>query len=120
MRIFCIVETPRPYFPNIILVGGMHVQVLPTKLNEYLNEETEGVVLFSLGINTKSAEIHIHKYDNISNTLSNLEQKFLRKYENDIVENLHKSLKIMTDNYSQSSTHIYKCTICVLNCAFKF
>lgn len=80
---FSVVETPRPYMPNMIPVGGFHIQpqTLPKKLKEFLDEAKQGVVLFSLGSNVKSADLPKDKLNAILNTFSKFPQKFLWKFE---------------------------------------
>jgi len=53
---------PRPYVPNMIQVGGLHIShkpaPLPKDLDEFIQGSGEqGVIYFSLGSNVKSKEI---------------------------------------------------------------
>lgn len=48
---------PRPYAPNMIEVGGMHidrdVKPLPANLKKFLDEAKDGAIFFSLGSNVR-------------------------------------------------------------------
>lgn len=122
---FSIVETPRPYLPNVIPIGGMHVQPqeLPTELKGYLDNASEGLVLFSLGTNLKSSDLPIDKFNTILNTLSKFPQKFLWKFENDTIENLTKNVKIVKWIPQRAvlgiPIHIHDCVFIVIVCFFR-
>ncbi|KAL3285483.1 hypothetical protein HHI36_000015 [Cryptolaemus montrouzieri] len=62
------IETPRPYVPNMIQIGGFYAQkikTLPTDLKEYLDSAKDGAILFSFGTNMKIANIDKDKLDAI-------------------------------------------------------
>lgn len=82
---FSIIETARPYMPNMIPVGGFHVQPqqLTDDLKRYLNAANQGVVLFSLGSNARSADLPTDKIDIILKTFAKFDLMFLWKFEND-------------------------------------
>lgn len=85
---FSVIETPRPYLPNMIPVGGFHIQpqTLPANLKKLLDEAAQGVVLFSLGSNVESADLPKDKLDAILNSFAKFPQIFIWKFENDILE----------------------------------
>lgn len=85
---FSVVETPRPYMPNMIPVGGFHIQpqTLPKDLKIFLDTAKEGVVLFSLGSNVKSVDLPQDKVNAILKSFSKFPQKFLWKFEEDSLE----------------------------------
>lgn len=91
-----IVETPRPYMPNMIPVGGLHVQPqnLPHDLKVYLDEAKHGAVLFSLGSNARSADLPPEKIKIILNTFSSFKQRFLWKFENESLLDVPDNVKI--------------------------
>lgn len=93
---YSVVETPRPYLPNMIHVGGFHIQpqTLSKDLRRYLDEAEHGVVYFSLGSNFKTADLPKDKIDIILSTLSKFPQKFLWKFEDDTLDNVPKNVKI--------------------------
>lgn len=92
---FSVVETPRPYMPNMIPVGGLHVQpqTLPKDLERYLDGAKDGAILFSLGSNFKSADLPKEKLDAILNTFAKFPQKILWKFEDDTL-NVSSNVKI--------------------------
>lgn len=78
---------PRPYVPNMIEVGGLHVQQepdpLPLELQHFLDNATEGAIYFSLGSNLKGKKLPIEKRQIFLNTFASLKQKVLWKFEDD-------------------------------------
>lgn len=82
---YSVVETPRPYMPNMIQIGGIHIQPqsLPKDLKDYLDTASDGVILFSLGSNFKTADLPKDKIDIILRSFAKFPQKFLWKFEND-------------------------------------
>lgn len=90
---YSILETPRPYLPNMIPIGGFHVQpqTMPAELKEYLDDSKEGALLFSLGSNLKSSSLDAAKFEVILKTFAKFPQRFLWKFENsslDVPENV--------------------------------
>lgn len=85
---YSIVETPRPYMPNMIPIGGFHVQPqsLPQDLKTYIEEANDGVIFFSLGSNFKSADLPSDKLDIILNTFTEFPQRFLWKFEDETLK----------------------------------
>lgn len=85
---FSVAETPRPYLPNMIPVGGFHIQpqTLSEDLERFLNESKEGVVFFSLGSNVEAADLPKEKLVAICNTFAKFPQKFLWKFEDETLE----------------------------------
>lgn len=85
---YSIVETPRPYMPNMIPIGGFHVrpQSLPQDLKTYIEEANDGVIFFSLGSNFKSADLPSDKLDIILNTFTEFPQRFLWKFEDETLK----------------------------------
>lgn len=85
---FSTLETPRPYMPNMIPIGCFHVQpqTLPHNIKSFLDEAKDGVILFSLGSNVKSADLPQDKRNIILTTFSKFPQKFLWKFEEDNLE----------------------------------
>lgn len=85
---YSIVETPRPYMPNMIPIGGFHVQTepLPQDLKTYMDKATHGVVLFSLGSNFQSADLPKEKLKVIFDTFAAFPQRFLWKFEDNTLE----------------------------------
>lgn len=82
-------NTPRPYVPNMIEVGGLHVKQqpdpLPADMQLFLDNATEGVIYFSLGSNFPSTSLTPAKRQIFLNTFASLKQKVLWKYEDDSI-----------------------------------
>ncbi|KAK9877424.1 hypothetical protein WA026_018537 [Henosepilachna vigintioctopunctata] len=53
------IESPKPYVPNMIQIGGFHIEEpkqLPDNLREYLDNASDGAILFSVGTMVKLSE----------------------------------------------------------------
>lgn len=92
---FSVMETPRPYMPNMIPIAGYHIQPqkLPKDLKQYLDEAKEGVVFFSLGSNFKTTDLPKDRVDAILRTFERFPLKFLWKFEDESLE-VPKNVKI--------------------------
>lgn len=79
------ISFPRPYLPNNIEVGGMHVntkvQPLPANLQKYIDESEHGVILFSLGSNVKPSKMPVSKRDAIIEALSKRKERVIWKWD---------------------------------------
>ncbi|XP_055910483.1 UDP-glycosyltransferase UGT5-like [Eupeodes corollae] len=88
---------PRPYMPNMIEVGGMHINrkhnssALPSEVKKFLDEAKDGAIYFSMGSGLKSSSIPKEKRDAILATFKSLKQRVLWKFED-------KSLPVKSDN----------------------
>ena len=77
---------PKPQMPNMIEIGGFHVQPpkqLPDDLQKYLDEAKHGVVYFSMGSNLQSKDMPDEIRNAILKTFSKLKQKVLWKWEDE-------------------------------------
>lgn len=78
---------PRPYMPNMIEVGGMHLNrnanPLPQDVREILDSANEGFVFFSMGSNIQSTTLPASKRDALLRTFAKLNVKVLWKWEDD-------------------------------------
>lgn len=76
---------PRPYSPNMIEVGGMHInrqrQPLPKDIEEFIKGARHGVIYFSMGSNLKSKNLPMEKREALINTFGKLKQRVLWKFE---------------------------------------
>ncbi|EDX13415.1 UDP-glucosyltransferase 2 [Drosophila simulans] len=80
------ISNPRPYSPNMIEVGGMHVnrkapKPLPQNILKFIEEAEHGVIYFSLGSNLNSKDLPENKRNAIVETLRGLKYRFIWKYE---------------------------------------
>lgn len=82
------VETPRPYLPAMIQIGGFHLQEpepLPDDLKKSLDEAINGVVYFSFGTNIKVSDVP--RLDIFMESLGQLPMKVLLKFDKDHLDN---------------------------------
>ncbi|EFA10102.2 UDP-glucuronosyltransferase 2C1-like Protein [Tribolium castaneum] len=86
-----------PHVPGIIEIGGFHVnppKKLPEDLQKFLDEASDGFILFSMGSNLKSQDLKPEVRDGILKSFSKIKQKVLWKFESDL-PNLPNNVKIM-------------------------
>nr|QIK00370.1 UDP-glycosyltransferase [Xylotrechus quadripes] len=75
---------PQPLTPNIIPVGGLNVKPakeLPPDLKSIMDDAKDGVILFSLGTNIRSANLKTEVRKNLLEAFSRLKQIVLWKFE---------------------------------------
>lgn len=94
------VSSPRPYVPNMIEVGGMHVKrttkPLPERLQQFLDTAPEGVIYFSLGSFVKSTFMSKHHRDTFVKVFATLPQRVIWKFEEDLPG---RSDNVLIDNW---------------------
>lgn len=78
---------PRPYVPNMVEVGGLHINrvpnPLPKDIQEFLDQADEGVIYFSMGSNIQSTTLPVEKREAILKTFAQFKQKVMWKWESD-------------------------------------
>lgn len=87
---------PRPNLPNVIEVAGMHIyplKPLPSDLQKQMDNSKNGVILFSLGSNVKSADMSPETIQEILKCLKRQPYDILWKFEADL-PNLPPNVKI--------------------------
>ena len=76
---------PRPYVPNQVEVGGMHINrkrtPLPEDIQKFIDESKHGVIYFSMGSNLKSAMLPMEKRKALLKALGSVKQRILWKFE---------------------------------------
>lgn len=77
---------PRPFAPNMIEVGGIHInraapKELPQDIKSFIESAKDGVVYFSMGSNIQSTQLPVEIRDGLLRAFSNLKQKVLWKWE---------------------------------------
>ncbi|KAB0804986.1 hypothetical protein PPYR_01956 [Photinus pyralis] len=78
------IEGARPYVPNMIEIGGFHVEKpkpLSADLKKFLDDASEGAIFFSLGTNVKSSHLPKEKLDEIVKCFAKLKLKVVWKFE---------------------------------------
>ncbi|XP_035916783.1 UDP-glycosyltransferase UGT5-like [Anopheles stephensi] len=82
---------PRPYVPNMIEVGGMHVNrkpnPLPEDIQQVLDNAPHGVIYFSMGSNIQSSQLPVEKREAILRAFAKLKQTVLWKWEDETLPN---------------------------------
>uniref|UniRef100_A0A1Y1JR85 UDP-glycosyltransferase n=1 Tax=Photinus pyralis TaxID=7054 RepID=A0A1Y1JR85_PHOPY len=77
----------RPILPAVVRIGGgTHLKAprpLPSALQSYLDNATEGFVYFSLGSNVKSADIDLQLRNTLLAAFAELPYRVLWKFENE-------------------------------------
>ena len=79
-------SSPRPYLPNLIEIGGIHVEAakeLPLDIMNFLDSADEGVIYFSMGSFIQSKDWPIEKREALVKVFAKLKQKVIWKYENE-------------------------------------
>ncbi|KAI4462071.1 UDP-glucosyltransferase [Holotrichia oblita] len=82
-----ILNGPLPMLPNVIEIGGIHMQPpkkLPDDLQKYIDESEHGVIYFSLGGNMQSRKLSEETRNGILRVFSKLKQRILWKFEEDL------------------------------------
>lgn len=81
------INGPRPYVPNMIEVGGLHVRrdikPLPQRLQRFLDDAPDGVVYFSLGSFVRSAYMSEQHRQTFVRVFGSLRQRVVWKFESD-------------------------------------
>lgn len=93
-----VVSTPRPAMPNMIEIGGIHVQPaqeLPQDLQEFMDSAKDGVVLFSMGTVLQSTDWTSEKLQAIMKAFGKLKQKVIWKYEDTNLPNKPANVMIL-------------------------
>ncbi|XP_017101717.2 UDP-glucosyltransferase 2 [Drosophila bipectinata] len=78
---------PRPFLPNMIEVGGLHIshkpKPLPEDIKTFIEESKHGVIYFSMGSNVKSKDLPQETRETLLKTFAKLKQRVLWKFEDD-------------------------------------
>ncbi|KAK4876033.1 hypothetical protein RN001_012455 [Aquatica leii] len=86
-----------PLLPNMIQIGGYHIKPtkkLPTELQQYLDNSSNGAILLSLGSNILAKDVPKAKLNEILNALSRLKQNVLWKWDDETLPNVPPNVKI--------------------------
>ncbi|XP_074036451.1 UDP-glucosyltransferase 2 isoform X2 [Leptinotarsa decemlineata] len=81
------IHDPLPLQPSIKYIGGHHVgslKPLPTKIKQFMENASEGVIVFSMGSILKSSNLYFQHKEVILKVFSKMKQKILWKYEHDL------------------------------------
>ena len=87
----------RSYVPNVVEIGGIHIKhgkPLPKDIKNFLDDSSEGVLLFSWGSMTKASSLPKEKLDSIFKVIGNIPRKVIWKWEMDDILQKPKNLMI--------------------------
>jgi len=93
---------PQPYAPNVIGVGGMHInqepKTLPKDLEDFIQGAGEdGVIYFSLGTNVRTKNLAEDRKKILIETFASLPQRILWKFEDEEVTD--KTLNVLISKW---------------------
>uniref|UniRef100_A0A1B0CEV9 Putative udp-glucoronosyl and udp-glucosyl transferase n=1 Tax=Lutzomyia longipalpis TaxID=7200 RepID=A0A1B0CEV9_LUTLO len=78
---------PRPNLPNLVDIGGFHInrnrKSLPKDLQEFLDTAPNGVIYFSMGSTLKGADLPVEKRDALLRVFGRLPVRVMWKWEDD-------------------------------------
>lgn len=88
---------PRPYSPNMIEIGGIHLHMekggkLPEEFKQFLDSATDGVIVFSLGSILRASEWKEKDRQAFINVFSKLKQKVIWRYDLPNADQLPKNI----------------------------
>lgn len=92
-----VTSSPRPYLPNMIDIGGIHVsqpKPLKKKLQKFLDNGKNGVIVFSMGSILQGLDWDDDQREMFIEAFRDLKQNVLWKYENDTLPNKPSNVKI--------------------------
>lgn len=90
-------NSPRPYLPNMIEIGGIHVdppKPLPENLKSFLDSAEHGAILFSMGSIIQAVNWPVEKREAFVKAFGKLKQKVIWKYENETLPNKPENVMI--------------------------
>lgn len=95
---------PRPYAPNMIEIGGIHiernVQPLPSHLQVFLDGATAGAIFFSLGSNLEYSTMPLKNKQAISNAFTDFpKMRLLLKLDENIDILSHNASEIIVQSW---------------------
>ncbi|XP_038210045.1 UDP-glycosyltransferase UGT5-like [Zerene cesonia] len=81
------VDSPMPYLPNIVEIGGVHItksnSSLPKDLQKYLDDADDGFVYVNFGSNVRSIELPEEKKQAFLKVFKRLKRTVVWKWEDD-------------------------------------
>lgn len=90
-------ESPRPYTPNLIQIGGFHledIEPINSDLQKYLDSANDGLIYFSFGSNIPMSKLPKDKLEIMLKCLSKLKEKVLWKFESNDFPHLPENVRI--------------------------
>lgn len=95
---------PRPYAPNMIEVGGMHInrkaQPLPEHLQRFLDNAKNGAIYFSLGSNIEFSLMEKNKKEAILSAFAEVpNMRLILKIDENVTVASHKNSDVLIQNW---------------------
>nr|UMO80439.1 UDP-glucuronosyltransferase UGT344P2 [Myzus persicae] len=86
---YYVTEAPRPFPPNVIQVGGIHLQppkddIIPADILEYIDNSPHEVIYFTFGSIVDMSTLPDHIQNAYKDGLSQVPQRVLWKYEGEM------------------------------------
>lgn len=96
--------SPRPYAPNMIEVGGMHIErdvkPLPENLRKFLDEAKDGAIFFSLGSNVRFSKMPEETKSAMLNAFKEYPKvRLLMKLDENAVVASHKASDVLIQSW---------------------
>lgn len=92
-----LLNPPRPMMPSIINIGGCHIQKprpLPSDLQNYLDQSSNGVIVFAMGSLLPSSKMPLKQRHILLNAFARLKQNVIWKFEDDSMTNIPPNVRI--------------------------
>jgi len=89
---------PKPYFPDVIDVGGIHsrpAKPIPKDLEDFISKGKDGFILFSMGSAIRGDMMPDSKRKMILDVFSKLKQQVLWKWESETMPDVPKNVKLV-------------------------
>lgn len=83
--------------PGIVNIGGCHIKEpkpLPQDLQEYLDQSTNGVIIFSMGSLLPSSKMPIAQRDAFLTVFGQLKQNVIWKFEDNSLPNIPANVRM--------------------------
>lgn len=90
-------SSARPLLPNMIDIGGIHVNEanpLPIEFQNFLDGAENGAIIFSMGSVIQAHKWEVEKREAFVRTFKKLKQRVIWKYENDTLPNKPENVMI--------------------------
>ncbi|XP_001948259.2 UDP-glucuronosyltransferase 2B15 [Acyrthosiphon pisum] len=89
LNTYYVTEAPRPFPPNVIQVGGIHLQppednIIPADILEFIDNSPYGVIYFTFGSIVEMSTLPDHIQNAYKDGLSQVPQRVLWKYDGEM------------------------------------
>ncbi|XP_050538816.1 UDP-glucosyltransferase 2-like isoform X2 [Daktulosphaira vitifoliae] len=98
-NIHYITELSRPFMPNVIQIGGIHLnspKSIPSDILEFIENSPNGVIFFTLGSIMSVSTLPDHILNTLKKAFSKFPQRILLKFEGEMKE---KPVNVMTKKW---------------------